>query len=226
MKRPAVFIPYFQSPFQIVQVYQVLHSEYFFFFRKSDGRFNLMSILFTFHQFCEETYEKTYQFYDLFSNFPSLCARSQNFVIWKFLLKKWRLFQNVNNLLFILATLSNICACIQTSHHYVHACKILSSENFYWKNDGSFKMLTIYYSFRQLWAIFVTKLMKRCTIFFNILKLPLYFYMFTKFHDQQIKKKKKAVCFNMWTKSCLLQQLWTIFSTKIMKNSTIFVTYF
>ena len=81
MKRPAVFIPYFQSPFQIVQVYQVLHSEYFFFFRKFDGRFNLMSILFTFHQFCEETYEKTYQFYDLFSNFPSLCARSQNFVI-------------------------------------------------------------------------------------------------------------------------------------------------
>ena len=190
MKRPAVFIPYFQSPFQIVQVYQVLHSEYFF-FRKFDGRFNLMSILFTFHQFCEKTYEKTYQFYDLFSNFLSLCARSQNFVIWKFLLKKWRLFQNVNNLLFILATLSNICACIQTSHHYVHACKILSSENFYWKNDGSFKMLTIYYSFRQLWAIFVTKLMKRCTIFFNILKLPLYFYMFTKFHDQQIKKKKK-----------------------------------
>ena len=159
----------------------------------------------------------------------------------------------------------------QTFYHYVHAHKILSSENFYWKNDGSFKMLTIYYSFwqlwaifalvfklpiimctlakfchlkiftknggsfkmltiyysfRQLWAIFVTKLMKRSTIFFNILKLPLYFYMFTKFHDQQIKKKKKAVCFNMWTKSCLLQQLWTIFSTKIMKNSTIFVTYF
>ena len=124
----------------------------------------------------------------------------------------------------------------QTFHHYVHAHKILSSENFYWKSDGSFKMLTIYYSFwqlwaifalvfklpiimctlanfchlkiftknggsfkmltiyysfRQLWAIFVTKLMKRSTIFFNILKLPLYFYMFTKFHDQQIKKKKK-----------------------------------
>ena len=124
----------------------------------------------------------------------------------------------------------------QTFYHYVHAHKILSSENFYWKNDGSFKMLTfyysfwqlwaifalvfklpiimctlakfchlkiftknggsfkmltIYYSFRQLWAIFVTKLMKRSTIFFNILKLPLYFYMFTKFHDQKIKKKKK-----------------------------------
>ena len=139
MKRPAVFIPYFQSPFQIVQVYQVLHSEYFF-FRKFDGRFNLMSILFTFHQFCEKTYEKTYQFYDLFSNFPSLCARSQNFVIWKFLLKKWRLFQNVNNLLFILATLSNICdktyekiyhffQYFETSTLFLHVHKISWSAN-------------------------------------------------------------------------------------------------
>ena len=139
MKRPAVFIPYFQSPFQIVQVYQVLHSEYFF-FRKFDGRFNLMSILFTFHQFCEKTYEKTYQFYDLFSNFPSLCARSQNFVIWKFLLKKWWLFQNVNNLLFISATLSNICdktyekiyhffQYFETSTLFLHVHKISWSAN-------------------------------------------------------------------------------------------------
>ena len=86
-------------------------------------------------------------------------------------------------------------------------------------------MLTIYYSFRQLWATFATKLMKRPTTFFNILKLPLYIHMFTKFHDQQICLKN-AVCFNMWTKSCLFLQLWTIFSTKIMRKSTIFVTYF
>ena len=38
--------------------------------------------------------------------------------------------------------------------------------------------------------------------------------------------KRKAICFNMWTKSCLFHQLWTIFSTKIMKNPSIFVTYF
>ena len=30
----------------------------------------------------------------------------------------------------------------------------------------------------------------------------------------------------MWTKSCLFQQLWTIFSTKIVKNPSISVTYF
>ena len=49
-----------------------------------------------------------------------------------------------------------------------------------------FKILTIYYSFSQLWATFATKLVKRHTIFLNILKLRLHFYMFTKFLDQQI----------------------------------------
>ena len=90
-------------------------------------------------------------------------------------------------------------------------------------------MLTICYSFLQLWATFAAKLMKRPTFFFffffNILKLSLYFYMFTKLHDHKILLKN-AVRFNMWTKSCLFQQLWTIFSTKIMKYHTIFVTYF
>ena len=70
---------------------------------------NIISIFFKFDDFYEKTYEKTYQFYDLFSNFLSICARSENFVVWKFLLKKSRLFQNINNLLFISTTLSNIC---------------------------------------------------------------------------------------------------------------------
>ena len=72
MKTPAIFITYFQSTIQIVHVYQILRSEYFF--QKFVGRFNLMSTFFAFHHFCEKTYEKTYRFYDLFSNFPSLCA--------------------------------------------------------------------------------------------------------------------------------------------------------
>ena len=59
---------------------------------------NLMSIFFTFHRFYEKTYGKTYQFYGLFPNVLSLCARSQNFVIWKFFLKKCQLFQYFNNL--------------------------------------------------------------------------------------------------------------------------------
>ena len=68
-----------------------------------------MSIFFTFHRFYEKTYEKTYQFYGLFPNVLSLCARSRNFVISKFFWKEWRLFQYFNNLWFIYSICSNIC---------------------------------------------------------------------------------------------------------------------
>ena len=79
MKKPAVFITYFQNTIQIVHVYQILRSEYFF--KKFVGRFNLMSTFFAFQHFCEKTYSKTYRFYDLFPKFPSWCGRSQNFVV-------------------------------------------------------------------------------------------------------------------------------------------------
>ena len=95
MKRRAIFITYFQSTIQIVQVYQILRSEYFF--QKFAGRFNLMSIFFAFHHFCEKTYEKTYRFYDLFSNFQLLSARSENFIVSNFFSRKCRPFLNVNN---------------------------------------------------------------------------------------------------------------------------------
>ena len=49
MKRPAVFITYFQSLFQVVHVYQVLRSEYFS--QKNGGRFNLISISRTLNNF-------------------------------------------------------------------------------------------------------------------------------------------------------------------------------
>ena len=118
-EKSCCFIIYFQSSVQIVHVDEVLRSGYFF--QKFDGRLNLMSIFFTFHRFCEKVYEKTYQFYSLFSNVLSLCARSQNFVIWKFFLKKWRLFQNVNNLLFISSTLSNICSkTYEKTYHFFY----------------------------------------------------------------------------------------------------------
>ena len=154
MERPVVFITYFQSSFQTVHGYQVLRSEYFF--QKFYDRFNIISIFFKFDNFYEKTYDKTFQFYDLFSNFLSLCARSENFVVWKSLLKKSRLFQNVNNLLFISTTLTNIC---NKTYEKTYHCSI-------------------------------------CDMF------------------------------NIWTKSCLFHQLWTIFSTKIMKNPSIFVPYF
>ena len=107
MKRPTVFITYFQSTIQNVHVYQILRSEYFF--QKFVGRFNLMSTFFAFQHFCEKTYSKTYRFYDWFSRFPSLCVRSQNLVLWNFFSRKWRPFLNINNFLFISTTLSIIC---------------------------------------------------------------------------------------------------------------------
>ena len=107
MKRPAVFITYFQSPGQIMHVHKVSRSAYFF--QKFYGGFNLMSMFFAFHHFYEKTYEKTYWFYDLFSKFLWLYIGSQNFFAWNFLIKKWRLFENVINFLFISATLSNVC---------------------------------------------------------------------------------------------------------------------
>ena len=77
-------------------------------FQKSGGPFNLISIFLILNNFCQKMYEKTYHFYGIFSNFLSGCTRSQNIVTQKFSEIKWRLFQNVNELLFISATLSNI----------------------------------------------------------------------------------------------------------------------
>ena len=119
MKKPAVFIINFQNPVQIVHVYEVLRSGSFF--QKCHGCFNLMSIFFTFHRFYEKTYEKTYQFYGLFPNVLSLCARSQNFVIGKFFLKKRWLFQYFNNLLFICSIWSNICDKVyEKTYHFFY----------------------------------------------------------------------------------------------------------
>ena len=123
-EKTCCFIIYFQRPVHIVHVDEVLRSGYFF--QKFDGPLNVMSIFFTFHRFCEKVYEKTYQFYSLFSNVLFLCARSQNFLIW------------------------NI---------------------FFFLNSDCFKMLTIYFSFPQLWATFAIKLNKRTTIFYTYLKL-------------------------------------------------------
>ena len=119
MKKPVVFIIYFQNPVQIVHVYEVLRSGSFF--QKFHGRFNLMSIFFTFHGFYEKTYEKTNQFYGLFPNVLSLCARPQNFVICNFFLKKWLLFQYFYNLWFICSIWSNICDKVyEKTYHFFY----------------------------------------------------------------------------------------------------------
>ena len=106
MKRPTVFITYFQSTIQIGLVYQILPSGYFFL--KFNRRLNLMRSFFTFPLFFNKIFQKTYSFYNLFSNILSSFTLPQKFVLWKFVLKEWRLFQNVNYLFFICTTLGNI----------------------------------------------------------------------------------------------------------------------
>ena len=129
----------------------------------------------TFNHFFKKTYEKTYQFYDLFSNFLSSCPRSQNFVIWKFLLKKWRLFQNVKKLLFISTTLNNICDKIyQKTYPYFDIFWnfrfiFTYSQNFiitkfFKKNSTSFKMLAKSSLIQQLWIVFFTKIWKNLQV--------------------------------------------------------------
>ena len=119
MKKTPVFIIHFQNPIQIVHFYEVSRSASFF--KKFHGRFNLMSIFFTFHRFYEKTCKKTYQFYGLFLNVLSLCAHSQSFVLGKFFLKKWRLFQYFNNLWFICSIWSNICDKVyEKTYHFFY----------------------------------------------------------------------------------------------------------
>lgn len=57
MKRPPIFITYFQIQFQVAHIHEVLHFEYFF--QKFYGRFNLMTIFLAFHHFCEKSFGKS-----------------------------------------------------------------------------------------------------------------------------------------------------------------------
>ena len=86
-------------------------------------------------------------------------------------------------------------------------------------------MLTIFYSFLQLWATFAAKLMKSPTMFFTYIQSSTLFLHVYKISWSPIYVKKNAAYFNMLTRACLFQQLWTIFWTKIVKNPSIFVTY-
>ena len=86
-------------------------------------------------------------------------------------------------------------------------------------------MLTIYFSFAQLWATFPTKLMKRPTFFFTYFQSITSVLHLYKIRRSKSFKKKNDGGFNMSIKALLFQQLWTIFSTNIMKNPSTLVTY-
>ena len=87
-------------------------------------------------------------------------------------------------------------------------------------------MLTIYYSFPQLWATFATKLMKRLTIFYIFWNFHFISTYWQNFVITIFFKKKIAPVSICQQNPATIQQLWTIFSTKIMKNPSMFLTYF
>ena len=127
MSTPTIFITYFQSSCHFVHaqtliIWNILQKLLLLF----ENVHKLLPIFATLSIICLKSYARTYHLYDLFSNFLSSCARSQNFVIWKFLLKKWWLLQNVNFLLFIFATLSNISdrTYQKTYHFFLHILKL------------------------------------------------------------------------------------------------------
>ena len=107
MKTPAIVITYFQTPFQIVHIYQVLQWECFFLKLSRPFQYNIHSL--NFEMLLPENLWEDLQIVWLISKFLSRSTRSQFFVIWKCLLKISLLFQNVHKLFIILATLSNIC---------------------------------------------------------------------------------------------------------------------
>ena len=107
MKTPAIVITYFQTPFQIVHIYQVLQWECFFLKLSRPFQYNIHSL--NFEMLLPENLWEDLQIVWLISKFLSRSTRSQFFVIWKCLLKISQLFQNVHKLFIILATLSNIC---------------------------------------------------------------------------------------------------------------------
>ena len=180
MKKPAVFIMHFQNPVQIVYFYEVLRSASFF--QKFHGRFNIMSIFFTFHRFYQKTYKKTFQFYGLFPNALSLSAHSQKFVIWKSFLKKWRLFQSFNNLWCICSIWSNICDKVyQKTYHFFYIFRNFDSifttlQSFINSKSTKRKCCLLQYR-NKIWLIPATlnkildkncqKSSKFCNVFFN-----------------------------------------------------------
>ena len=96
----------------------------------------------------------------------------------------------------------------------------------YQQNGGCLKIWSNYYLFAQLWATFAKKVMKRPTFFFQYFQTSTFPLCVHKISWQASYKKNYAVCFNMWTKTCLLHKLWTIFLTKIMENPTMCGTCF
>ena len=128
MKRPTILTTYFQSSFQVVHVHKVSLSETFYKkWQLFENVNKFLPVLVTLNNFCQETYEKTYHFYDIFSKFWSIITCSHSFNSTK-IFRKRRFFQYVKKTLLIFITLNNICQKVAvnfytlTKFYYLKIC--------------------------------------------------------------------------------------------------------
>ena len=174
MKRPAVFITYFQIPLQIVHIYQVLQYIWIL-FSKTWWPFQFNILFFDFQPLFQENLWKDLPILWLIFKLPIIMSTLPKFCHLKILLKKWRLFQNVKKLLFISTTLNNICDKIyQKTYPYFDIFWnfrfiFTYSQNFiitkfFKKNSTSFKMLAKSSLIQQLWIVFFTKIWKNLQV--------------------------------------------------------------
>ena len=153
--------------------------------------------------------------------------------MWIFFPKKCRLFQlNVHFSNFEplfhrkLRTPTVFMTYFQSSYHFVHAHKLWSSEIFCKKCCCSLKMLTNCYLFSHFCASFVTKLMKRPTIFMTYSQSSCQVTHADKVLSSQISCNRTSHTLKMLTKYYSFSLLWISFLTKVMKRPIAFLTYF
>ena len=120
----------------------------------------------------------------LFRNGLSLSAHWQNFVMWKFFLKKWPLFQYFNNLWFTCSIWSNICDKVyEKIYHFFYIFRNFDSifatlQSFINSKSTKRKRCLLQYG-NKIWLILATlnnildkncqKSSKFCNVFFNFL---------------------------------------------------------
>ena len=147
--------------------------------------------------FSQKTYEKTCRFYNIFSKSRSNYARSETFTICIFFSKiLWRFQFNVHVFHFPPLLRENLWKDLLILWLIFELFMVICRfTKFFGLKLPSKKMARLskchqfLINFRNFEQRLRKKLWKDLPFFFNIFKLPLFLYVFIKFHDQQITKK-------------------------------------
>ena len=165
-----------------------------------NAHFSFLQFLFSqfFEGFSEKTYEKNCRFYNKFPKSTSNCTRLRSFTIWIFFSKMSWPFQFIVHFFHFPPLLRQNLWKDVTILQLFFKCSIIictfrkfsNLKHLSFLNGGCFKMLTIYFSFPQVWPTFAIKLKKSATVFYTYLKLRLQFYNFAKCNGYNINKDK------------------------------------